>query len=176
MCSLIDHRHRPITECIRSISFSLLAINGKSRVNKDFYPNASSDQLRVRGYGYQYPGVKHLKACSAIYTPASKKYELFVSTFRMAVPITYKRDVKIDDIPMHRYVISESAVEVNNMTVFTKGVFDVSRVLKAPIYASLPGFLYGEDSLYGDLGLPVPNEQKYGSSVSINIYTLLDEV
>lgn len=94
----------------------------------------------------------------------------------MAVPITYKRDVKIDDIPMHRYVISESAVEVNNMTVFTKGVFDVSRVLKAPIYTSLPGFLYGEDSLYGDLGLPVPNEQKYGSYVSINIYTLLDEV
>lgn len=157
------------------ISFTFSAINGKSQVNKDFYPNASSDQLKVRGYGYQYPGAKHLKACSANNTPSAKKYEYFVSSFRMAVPITYDRDVTIAGIPMNRYVISESAVEVNNMTVFTKGIFDVSRFLKGPIYASLPGFLYGEEPLFEDLGFPAPDVQKYGSYVSINIYTSRDE-
>ena len=39
------------------------------------------------------------------------------------------------------------------MTVFTKGVFDVSLVPEGPIYASLPGFLYAEESLYKDLSL-----------------------
>lgn len=116
-----------------------------------------------------------MKACSANNTPSTKKYEYFVSSFRMAVPITYDRDVTIAGIPMNRYVISESAVEVNNMTVFTKGIFDVSRFLKGPIYASLPGFLYGEEPLFEDLGFPAPDEQKYGSYVSINIYTSRDE-
>ena len=39
------------------------------------------------------------------------------------------------------------------MTVFTKGVFDVSLVPEGPIYGSLPGFLYAEESLYKDLSL-----------------------
>ena len=61
---------------------------------------------------------------------------------------------------------TESAVEVNNVTVFTKGVFDVSRVLGGPIYASLPGLLCGKESLYKDLGLDTPDAQKYESLVS----------
>ena len=52
------------------------------------------------------------------------------------------------------------------MTVFTKGVFDVSLVLEGLIYASLPGFLYGEESLYKDLSLDTPDAEKYASLVS----------
>ena len=70
---------------------------------------------------------------------------------------------------MHRYGLKKSALEVNNVTVFTRGVFDVSRVLKSPVYLSLPGFLYGDPSLYRDVGLSTPDEGRYESFVSVSV-------
>lgn len=70
---------------------------------------------------------------------------------------------------MHKYRLEKRALEVNNVTVFTQGVFDVSRVLKSPIYLSLPGFLYGDRSLYKDVGLSTPDEEEYESFVSVNV-------
>lgn len=147
--------------------FLLLAINGQSQVPKDLYPNATPEQLKIRGYYTQFPGVKSLKACSTKFTPLANSYELFISQFLFAVPITYKEDVEIHDIPMHKYGLEKSALEVNNVTIFTRGVFDVSRVFKSPIRMSLPGFLYGDPSLYQDLNLSTPDEGKYESFVSV---------
>ena len=90
-----------------------------------------------------------------------------MSQFRFAVPIDYKKDVEVYQIPMHRYVLGKSAVEVNNVTVFTQGVFDVTRIFGGPMYISLPGFLHGEPSLYKELNLPKPDVKKYESFVSI---------
>ena len=147
--------------------FLLLEINGQTHVQQALYPNASPEQLKIRGYYIQFPGVTSLKACSTKFTPLENSYELFISPFLFAVPITYKEDVEIHDIPMHKYGLEKPALEVNNVTVFTRGVFDVSRVLKSPIYLSLPGFLYGDPSLYQDLNLPTPAEGEYESFVSI---------
>lgn len=147
------------------MSFS--AVGGESAVSNKTYPNASPEQLKIRGYYIQFPGVKSLKACSTKYTPTAKSYEIFITQFLFAIPVKYKEDVKIHDIPMHKYLLDESAVQVNNVTVFTKGIFDVTGVLGGPIYASLPGFLYGEPSLYKDLGLDTPDAQKYESLVSL---------
>ena len=69
---------------------------------------------------------------------------------------------------MHKYRLEKSALKVNNVTVFTQGVFDVRRVLKSPIYLSLPGFLYGDPSLYKAVGLSTPDEEEYESFVSVN--------
>ena len=90
-----------------------------------------------------------------------------MSKFLFAVPITYKEDVEVHDIPMHKYVLDKSALEVNNVTVFTQGIFDVTRVTKSPIYLSLPRFLYGDPSLYKDLGLSTPDAEKHESFVSV---------
>ena len=128
-----------------------------------------AEQLEIRGYYTQFPGVKSLKACSTKLTPLADSYEIFIPTFLFAVPITYKEDVEIHDIPMHKYRLEKRALEVNNVTVFTQGVFDVSRVLKSPIYLSLPGFLYGDPSLYKDVGLSTPDEEEYESFVSVNV-------
>lgn len=97
----------------------------------------------------------------------ANSYEIFISAFLFAVPITYKEDVEVHDIPMHKYVLAKSALEVNNVTIFTRGVFDVSRVMKGPIYMSLPWFLYGDPSLYNDVGLSPPDAGKYESFVSV---------
>ena len=75
--------------------------------------------------------------------------------------------MEIHEIPMHKYGLEKSALEVNNVTVFTRGVFDVSRVLKSPLYLSLPGFLYGDPSLYKGVDLSTPDEGKYESFVSV---------
>ena len=75
--------------------------------------------------------------------------------------------MEVHDIPMHKYGLEKSALEVNNVTVFTRGVFDVRRVSKSPIYLSLPGFLYGDPSLYQDLNLSKPDEGEYESFVSV---------
>ncbi|XP_078355185.1 sensory neuron membrane protein 1-like [Oculina patagonica] len=147
--------------------FTYAAVNGQSEVMKALYPNASPKQLKVRGYYVQFPGVKSLKACSTKYTPLAKSYELSISTFLLAVPITYKEDVEVHDIPMHKYVLDKSALEVNNVTVFTRGIFDVTRVMKGPIYASLPGFLHGDPSLYKELDLNAPETEKYESFLSV---------
>ncbi|KAL9953295.1 hypothetical protein ACROYT_G040691 [Oculina patagonica] len=147
--------------------FTYAAVNGQSEVMKALYPNASPKQLKVRGYYVQFPGAKSLKACSTKYTPLAKSYELFISTFLLAVPITYKEDVEVHDIPMHKYVLDKSALEVNNVTVFTRGIFDVTRVMKGPIYASLPGFLHGDPSLYKELDLNAPETEKYESFLSV---------
>ena len=152
-----------------SFTFLLTAVNGQTKVEKALYPNATSEQLEIRGYYIQFPGVKSLKACSTKFAPLANSYELFISAFLFAVPITYKEDVEIHDIPMHRYGLEKSALEVNNVTVFTRGVFDVSRVLKSPVYLSLPGFLYGDSSLYQDVGLSTPDEGRYESFVSVNV-------
>ena len=69
---------------------------------------------------------------------------------------------------MHKYSLEKSALKVDNVTVFTRGVFDVSRVLESPVYLSLPGFLYGDPSLYKDVGLSTPDEEEYESFVSVN--------
>lgn len=147
--------------------FLFLAVNGQSEVSKALYPGASSEELKVRGYYIQFPGVKSLKACSTKYTPLAEKYELFMSKFLFAVPITYKENVKVHDIPMHKYVLDKSALRVNNVTVFTRGIFDITRVIKGPIYASLPRFLYGDPSLYKDLDLSTPDAEEHESFVSV---------
>ena len=147
--------------------FCFLAVGGESTVSANLYPNASNGQLKVRGYYTQFPGKKSLKACSTKYAPTENSYEIFISHFRFHVPVKYKEDVEIHEIPMHKYLLDEAAVEVNNVTVFTKGVFDVSRVLGGPIYASLPAFLYGEESLHKDLGLDKPTADKHESLVSL---------
>ena len=74
---------------------------------------------------------------------------------------------------MHRYSLDEAALEVNNVTVFTRGLFDVSKVLQGPIYASLPRFLYGDHALKGELDLPKPEEGMHGSFVSTVVCSLL---
>ena len=146
--------------------FCFLAVGGESTVSTNLYPKASNEQLKVHGYGTQFPGRKSLKTCSTKYGPTENSYEIFISYFRLAIPFKYKEEVETNHISMHKYLLDESAVEVNNVTVFTKGVFDVSRVLGGPIYASLPGFLCGKESLYKDLGLDTPDAQKYESLVS----------
>lgn len=147
--------------------FAFAAVGGESTVSANLYPNASNGQLKVRGYYTQFPGKKSLRACSTKYAPTENSYEIFISHFRFHVPVKYKEDVEIHEIPMHKYLLDEAAVEVNNVTVFTKGVFDVSRVLGGPIYASLPAFLYGEESLHKDLGLDKPTADKHESLLSI---------
>ena len=154
-----------------------LAIAGESKVNKNFFPYASPEQLKIRGYYLQFPGVESLKACQTKYTPLAKSYELFIADFYLAFPFTYKEDVEIHDIPMHKYVLKKSALEVNNVTLFTRGVFDTSGVMRAPIYVSLPRFLYGDPSMNMDLGLPLPDVEKHGSYVSefCNLSVLLTD-
>ncbi|PFX19537.1 uncharacterized protein LOC111338069 [Stylophora pistillata] len=147
--------------------FAFAAVGGESTVSINLYPNASKEQLKVRGYYNQFPGRKSLKACSTKYAPTENSYEIFITYFRFAIPVKYKEDFEIHGIPMHKYSLDEAAVEVNNVTVFTKGVFDVSRVLKGPFYASLPGFLYGEESLHVDLDHDKPTVDKHESLLSI---------
>lgn len=149
--------------------FLSTAVGGENKVNKALYPNASQEQLKVRGYYVQFPGQESLKPCTTKYTRLASSYELFMTKFRFAVPIDYKKDVEVHQIPMHRYVLGKSAVEVNNVTVFTQGVFDVTRIFGGPMYISLPGFLYGEPSLYEELNLPKPDVKKHESFVSIRV-------
>lgn len=78
--------------------------------------------------------------------------------------------MELHGIPMHRYTLDKSALDVNNVTVFTKGVFDVSRVSGGPLFFSLPRFLHG-GSLHEELDLPAPEEKKHESFVSIRIFS-----
>ena len=155
------------TRLIHLDPFLSTAIGGKSKVDKALYPSASEEQLKVRGYYVQFPGLESLKPCTTKYERLASSYELFMTQFRFAVPINYKKDVEVHQIPMHKYVLEKSAVEVNNVTVFTRGVFDVTRSFGGPMYISLPGFLHGEPSLYKEFNLPKPDVKKYESFVSI---------
>ena len=145
------------------------AIGGENKTNKALYPAASEEQLKVRGYYVQFPGQKSLKPCKTNYDKMNPSYELYMSKFRFAVPIEYKEDVQVHSIPMHRYVLGDNALKVNNVTVFTRGVFDVTRIFQGPMYISLPGFLHGEPMLYQNLNLPKPDLKKYESFVSIGM-------
>lgn len=71
---------------------------------------------------------------------------------------------------MHRYALGSDAVNVNKVTVFTRGIFDVTRLLGGPLCTSLPGFLHGDPSLYKELKLKEPRQKKYGSYVSILLH------
>ena len=71
-------------------------------------------------------------------------------------------------IPTHKYVLGDHALKVNNATVFTRGIFDVSRLLGGPLYVSLPGFFHADKSLHKELNLSLPQQNKYGSFVSIS--------
>ena len=77
--------------------------------------------------------------------------------------------MELHGIPMHRYTLDKSALDVNNVTVFTKGVFDVRRVSGGPLFFSLPRFLHS-DSLHKELNLSAPEEKKHESFVSISIF------
>ena len=157
-------------------SFLSLAIDGKTTVDKGLYPNASSDQLKVRGYYEQFPGQESLKPCTTKYSRQASSYEIFLSKFSFAVPVNYNEDTEVNGIPMHRYVLQKSAIEVNNVNVLKKGVFDVSRVSGGPIFLSLPRFLYGDSSLYKELNLPEPEAKKHESFVSIETINSLCRV
>ncbi|XP_068729884.1 lysosome membrane protein 2-A-like isoform X1 [Montipora capricornis] len=147
--------------------FAYAAIGGENKVNQSLYPNATEEQLKVHGYYSQFPGQKGLKPCTTDYRGLAESYPIFLPQFRFAVPVTYKRVVEVHSIPMHRYVLRPDAVNVNNVTVFKRGIFDVTRLLGGPLYISLPGFLHGDPSLYNELKLQKPRPRKYGSYLNI---------
>ncbi|CAH3030946.1 unnamed protein product [Porites evermanni] len=146
--------------------FTYAAIDGKTQIDPSLYPNATEDQLKVRGYYIQFPGQKSLKPCKTGYSRLASRYELFLTEFSFAVNVSHTQDVELHGIPMHRYTLDKSALDVNNVTVFTKGVFDVSRVSGGPLFFSLPRFLHG-GSLHEELDLPAPEEKKHESFLSI---------
>ncbi|XP_068682792.1 lysosome membrane protein 2-A-like [Montipora foliosa] len=147
--------------------FAYAAIGGENKVNQSLYPNATEEQLKVHGYYSQFPGQKDLKPCTTDYRGLAESYPIFLPQFRFAVPVTYKRVVEVHSIPMHRYVLRSDVVNVNNVTVFKRGIFDVTRLLGGPLYISLPGFLHGDPSLYNELKLQKPRPRKYGSYLNI---------
>ena len=71
-------------------------------------------------------------------------------------------------IPTHKYVLGDNALKVNNVTVFTSGIFDVSRLFDGPLHVSLPGFFHADKSLHKELDLPSPQPTKHSSFVSIS--------
>lgn len=146
--------------------FTYAAIDGKTQIDSSLYPSATKDQLKVRGYYIQFPGQKSLKSCKTGYSRQEPRYELFLTQLSFAVPVSYTEDVELHGIPMHRYTLDKSALDINNVTVFTKAVFDVSRVLGGPLFFSLPRFLHS-DSLHEELNLPAPEEKKHESFLSI---------
>lgn len=146
--------------------FTYAAFDGKTQIDSSLYPNATEDQLKVRGYYIQFPGQKSLKPCKTGYSRLESRYELFLTQFSFAVNVSHTQDVELHGIPMHRYTLDKSALDVNNVTVFTKGVFDVRKVLGGPLFFSLPRFLHS-DSLHEELDLPAPEEKKHESFLSI---------
>ena len=111
-----------------------------------------------------------MKPCKTGYSRLESRYELFLTQFSFAVNVSHTQDVELHGIPMHRYTLDKSALDVNNVTVFTKGVFDVHRVLGGPLFFSLPRFLHS-DSLHKELNLTAPEEKKHESFVSIRIFS-----
>lgn len=111
-----------------------------------------------------------MKPCKTGCSSLKSRYELFLTQFSFAVNVSHTQDVELHGIPMHRYTLDKSALDVNNVTVFTKGVFDVHRVLGGPLFFSLPRFLHS-DSLHEELDLPAPEETKHESFVSIRIFS-----
>lgn len=111
-----------------------------------------------------------MKPCKTGYSRLKSRYELFLTQFSFAVNVSHTQDVELHGIPMHRHTMDKSALDVNNVTMFTKGVFDVRRVLRGPLFFSLPRFLHG-GSLHKELNLPAPEEKKHESFVSIRIFS-----
>lgn len=65
-------------------------------------------------------------------------------------------------------MLGDNALKVNNVTVFTRGIFDVSRLFGGPLYVSLPRFFHADKSLHKELNLRSPRQNKHSSFVSIS--------
>ena len=144
--------------------FFCWAIGGETNV----YPKASKEQLKVHGYYTQVPGQESLKPCTTTYSKLSSSYQIFLPQLLLAIPLTYKKDARVHGIPTHKYMLGDNALKVNNVTVFTRGIFDVSRLFGGPLYVSLPRFFHADKSLHKELTLPSPRQNKHSSFVSIS--------
>jgi len=143
--------------------FSYAAIGGETNV----YPKASKERLKVHGYYTQFPGQESLKPCTTTYSKLSPSYQIFLPQLLLAIPLTYKKDARVHGIPTHKYMLGDNALKVNNVTVFTRGIFDVSRLFRGPLYVSLPGFFHADKSLHKELNLPSPQQNKHSSFLKI---------
>lgn len=145
-------------------AFFSWAIGGETNV----YPKASKEQLKVHGYYTQVPGQESLKPCTTTYSKLSSSYQIFLPQLLLAIPLTYKKDARVHGIPTHKYMLGDNALKVNNVTVFTRGIFNVSRLFGGPLYVSLPRFFHADKSLHKELTLPSPRQNKHSSFVSIS--------
>ena len=150
-----------------------LEYNGSNEVNEAFYPKATASQRKIRGYQIQFPEADQVKACKGTYDVNKKSYETFLSEMSLHANITYKKDVEVQDLKMHRYELDKNLLDVDNVFVFNKGLIDVTNIRQSiPAYMSLPRFLGGSPELGQHLILAPAEPEKHDSFVSSSLVLL----
>ncbi|KAL9950866.1 hypothetical protein ACROYT_G043436 [Oculina patagonica] len=152
--------------------FSWAEYNGKTEVNQAFFPKASSSDLKVSGHQGLFFPAKNVKSCgSSSQKPAVKEYEMFIPAIKQRTKILYEKPVVVKDLALQRYKVDTKFMAVNNRTVFTPGLLDMSGVHGFPVLLGFPRFLHGERGLGQRLGLPAADPEKHGSFVDIEPFS-----
>ncbi|KAK3730153.1 hypothetical protein QZH41_016926, partial [Actinostola sp. cb2023] len=145
--------------------------DGKRKVPSEYFPQASSEQLKISGFGTQFTTVPKLSPCTNKYPATAQHFDIFTPSLYQRLRLTYQKAQTIHGIHLNRYLLDEKNFKVNNVSVFMDGIFDLSNIRGIPVSVSAAGFLHGHPSLYQQLSMAKPTFEKYGSIVDIEPVT-----
>lgn len=114
---------------------------------------------------------KDVTSCGrSAHEPAAKEYDIFLAQLKQRTKLLYEKPVVVKDLKLNRYILDKSLVAVNNRTVFSPGLLDMSGLYGFPTLLGFPRFLHGERGMRQKLGLPKAHPETHGSFVSLFIF------
>ena len=138
---------------------------GTDEIPQAYFPKASRQQRKIRGFYEKFPNAPEAKPCTSQYGPTRNAYEMFLPSLYTHVEITYEQDVAVQGLPAHRYGLGPSSLAVDGACVHRRGLLDASPQYSFPVYMSWPRFLGGDPRLLGREGVGPANTDEHGSYV-----------
>lgn len=141
-----------LVNCIDSQLFTLIAYGGRKSTPRELFinPNASDSFLLINGkYQQSYFGYKRkMEVCQTKQMIEKTSYEVYDSLLRSSFTIKRVGSSDYESIHVHNFEVDPELFAVNNITVFTKGLVDLTNTKQGiPFLISAPHFMHSQDSL-----------------------------
>ena len=145
--------------------------DSKESIPSAYFPNATEEFLRINSrYTGTYFGAKQsLDVCKSRQAATKDSYMIYGDLLKSTYKVTRTQDTAVlfKGVPVHKFdVDTDQMFGVNNMSVFTRGLIDLSKTRNGlPFIASDPHYLSADSSLSNKFGMQ-PDKTKHTSIVS----------
>lgn len=150
-------------------------LDSSESIPSAYFPSGTQEFLRINSrYTGTYFGAKpSLDVCKSQQAATQDSYMVYSDLLKTTYKIRRTQDVAVifKGVPVHQFEVdTEHMYGVNNMSVFTRGLIDLSKTKGGlPFLASSPHYLEADASLPKKFGMQ-PDKTKHKSIVSSNVY------